>query len=44
MIHEYIEDLQVLAEALDRGRQFVPELLKAARTLNDEAARRLQDK
>ena len=37
----YIEDLKVLAEALDRGRQFVPELLEAASTLKEEATRRL---
>ena len=43
MVHEYIEDLQILTEALDRGRQFVPELLAAACTLTEESERRLQD-
>ncbi|MEX1197418.1 MAG: hypothetical protein WEB57_06120 [Pseudohongiellaceae bacterium] len=44
MVHEYIEDLQVLAEALDRGRAFVPELLGVARALTDEVDRRLHNK
>ena len=44
MIHEYIEDLQILAEALGRGREFVPQLVEAARAITDEVDRRVRDK
>ena len=41
VVHEYIEDLQTLAEALSRGREFVPHLLEAARALTDEVDQRV---
>ena len=44
MVHEYIEDLQTLAEALSRGRGFVPHLLEAARALTDEVDHRVREK
>lgn len=31
MVHEYIEDLAILTSALQRGHQFVPQLVYTAR-------------
>ena len=39
MVHEYIEDMTVLASALRSGHNFVPELVAAARRCVAEAAR-----
>lgn len=41
MVHEYIEDLAVLASALRSGRAFVPVLVAAARRCVAEAGRLL---
>ena len=41
MVHEYIEDLAVLASALRSGHAFVPELVAAARRCVAEAQRLL---
>lgn len=41
MVHEYIEDLAVLASALRSGHAFVPELVAAARRCAAEAQRLL---
>lgn len=41
MVHEYIEDLTVLANALSSGHAFVPELVAAARRCVVEAQRLL---
>ncbi|MDZ7841329.1 MAG: hypothetical protein U5R46_11005 [Gammaproteobacteria bacterium] len=40
MIHEYIEDPNVLAEALQSGHEYVEELLSAARNMLDELQKR----
>jgi len=40
MIHEYIEDPNVLAAALNAGHDYVPELLGAAQKMLDEIKRR----
>lgn len=40
MVHEYVEDLVVLADALETGHQFVPSLLRAADAMIAEAQRR----
>ena len=40
MIHEYVDDLQVLASNLLAGHRYVPVLLETAQRLIDEAARR----
>jgi hypothetical protein len=42
MVHEYIEDLAVLASALRSGHTFVPILVAAARRCVEEARRLLQ--
>ena len=42
MVHEYIEDLAVLASALRSGHAFVPTLVAAARRCVAEARRLLQ--
>jgi hypothetical protein len=42
MVHEYIEDLTVLASALRSGHAFVPELVTAARRCVTEAQRLLR--
>lgn len=41
MVHEYIEDMAVLASALRSGHNFVPELVAAARRCVAEAGRLL---
>jgi hypothetical protein len=41
MIHEYIEDPAVLADALDAGRSYVESLTMSAETLASEIERRL---
>ncbi|MHB1283008.1 MAG: hypothetical protein ACYCZI_03925 [Metallibacterium scheffleri] len=40
MIHEYVDDLQVLASNLQAGHRYVHVLLKTAQRLIDETARR----
>lgn len=40
MIHEYIEDPNVLADALQTGHEYVGELLNAARSMLDELRKR----
>lgn len=40
MIHEYIEDPNVLAKALQTGHEYVEELLKAAQHMLDELQKR----
>jgi hypothetical protein len=40
MIHEYVDDLQVLASNLQAGHRYVPVLLETAQRLIDETARR----
>lgn len=40
MIHEYIEDSAVLADALDAGREYSPQLIAMARALVAETRRR----
>ena len=40
MVHEYVEDPRVLANALEAAHGFVPTLLETARRMLDEAARR----
>lgn len=40
MVHEYIEDPVVLANALQVGHEFVPRLVKAADTMAAEIRRR----
>lgn len=42
MVHEYIEDATVLASALRSGHDFVPQLVKAARTCAVQVGRVLQ--
>jgi hypothetical protein len=42
MVHEYIEDITVLASALRSGHAFVPKLVKAARACVAEAERVLR--
>ena len=42
MVHEYIEDITVLTDALETGRAFVPALLEMSRRIAGEAERRLQ--
>jgi hypothetical protein len=42
MVHEYIEDLAVLASALRSGHDFVPSLVSSARRCVAEAQRLLQ--
>ena len=41
MVHEYIEDISVLTDALRSGQSYVPELTRTARQIIDEAERRL---
>lgn len=41
MIHEYIEDLDILASAFERGHDVVPRLLGVASRLSTEAERLL---
>jgi hypothetical protein len=43
MVHEYIEDLAVLASALRSGHAFVPTLVSAAKRCVAEAQRLLQE-
>ncbi len=40
MIHEYVDDLHVLASNLQAGHRYVPVLLETAQRLIDEAGRR----
>ena len=40
MIHEYVDDLGMLASNLQAGHRYVPVLLETAQRLIDEAARR----
>lgn len=40
MVHEYMEDLALLASALQSGHEFVPVLLGAAQTMSSEIASR----
>jgi uncharacterized protein with HEPN domain len=40
MIHEYVEDLAVLSDALDTAHGYVPTLISVATCLTDEAQRR----
>ena len=40
MVHEYVEDLVVLSDALQAGHQFVPTLIGAADAMAAEAERR----
>lgn len=40
MVHEYVEDLAVLASALQAGHDFVPILTNAANNLMAEIAQR----
>jgi len=40
MVHEYVEDLAVLASALQTGHDFVPSLINAANSLMAEIERR----
>ncbi len=40
MVQEYVEDLVVLADALEAGHQFVPSLLHTAQAMIAEAQRR----
>lgn len=40
MVHEYIEDMAILASALQAGHAFVPTLLAVADTVTAEVARR----
>lgn len=42
MVHEYIEDLAILASALNTGHAFVPHLLTTAERLTHEANQRMQ--
>ena len=35
MVHEYIEDPEVLADALQRGHEFVPTLIQVAQNLQE---------
>ena len=42
MVHEYIEDINVLSSALRSGHAFVPKLVKAARACVAEAERVLR--
>ncbi len=39
MVHEYIEDLAILASALRSGHAFVPSLVKSARLCVERAQR-----
>lgn len=41
MVHEYIEDITVLTDALQAGKTYVPELIQAAERVTGEALRRL---
>ena len=41
MIHEYIEDNQILTNALKSGQSFVPTMLETATTLIQETESRL---
>ncbi|GHC35301.1 hypothetical protein GCM10008094_30550 [Aidingimonas halophila] len=41
MVHEYIEDMVILADALETGRQFVPALKNMSYRLADEVDQRL---
>lgn len=40
MVHEYVEDPALLAEALERGHAFVPQLVEAGRRMAEEMGRR----
>lgn len=40
MVHEYIEDPNILADALNTGHRFVPTLLEVAQNLTDAIRRR----
>lgn len=42
MVHEYIEDSAILADALDAGRQFVAHMITTAQRLDEEVQRRLE--
>lgn len=41
MIHEYIEDMEVLADALDAGKKFTVPMIQMANTLVSETRRRI---
>lgn len=41
MVHDYIEDLQLLADALNAGARYVPSMVKIGIRLIDEIERRL---
>lgn len=43
MVHEYIEDPEVLADALQRGHEFVPTLGQVAQTMQKEIKKRDPD-
>jgi len=40
MVHEYIEDPAILADALQAGHEFVPQLTHAAAVMTDEIRQR----
>ena len=40
MVHEYIEDPAILADALQAGHEFVPQLIRAAQVMTDEVKHR----
>lgn len=40
MVHEYIEDPAILADALQAGHEFVPQLVRAAEAIAAEISRR----
>lgn len=42
MVHEYIEDPAILADALDAGRLFVARMITTAQRLDEEVQRRLE--
>jgi uncharacterized protein with HEPN domain len=42
MVHEYIEDLQILSSALRTGHEFVPVLIASAQACVTEASRLLK--
>ncbi|MEQ6886673.1 hypothetical protein [Salicola sp. Rm-C-2C1-2] len=41
MVHDYIEDISVLTDALRSGQCYVPELTRAARKIAEEVERRV---
>ena len=41
MVHEYIEDLAILSNALNAGHSFVPVLIQAANRLSQQARQRI---